>query len=36
MLTTEQKQWVDEVWEKLDDKLAVVVVRSRNKLPFET
>lgn len=36
MLTTEQKQWVDQVWEKLDDKLAVVAVRSRNKLPSES
>lgn len=35
-LTAEQVQWVDEVWTKLDDKLSVVAVRSRNKLPFQT
>lgn len=36
MLTTAQQQWIDEVWNKLDDKLAVVAVRSRKKLPFQT
>jgi unsaturated chondroitin disaccharide hydrolase len=30
----ENKQWIDETWEKVDKKLAKVAVRSRNKIPF--
>lgn len=36
ILTTAQTQWVDDVWKKLDEKLAIVALRSKNKLPFQT
>lgn len=30
------KQWIDETWQKLDQKLSVVAVKSRDKLPYTT
>ena len=33
---TENRQWIDETWQKLDQKLQVVAVRSRDKLPYTT
>lgn len=35
-LSTDQKKWADEVWERLDQKLSRVAVRSRSKLPFKS
>ena len=32
----EKRQWVDEVWEKVDRKLQKVAVRSKDKLPYTT
>lgn len=34
ILSKEEKNWVDAIWEKLDNKLAVVGIRSKEKLPF--
>lgn len=30
------KSWIDEVWEKLDKKLSVTAIKSRNKIPYST
>ncbi len=32
----DNKQWIDETWEKIDNKLQKVCVRSRNKIPYTT
>lgn len=32
----QNKQWIDEVWQKIDNKLSKVAVRSREKLPYTT
>ena len=32
----ENRQWIDEVWEKLDKKLSVTAVKSRDKIPYTT
>ena len=32
----ENKQWIDETWQKLDAKLSRTAVKSRNKLPYTT
>ncbi len=31
---TENKEWIDKTWQKLDEKLRKVAVRSREKLPY--
>lgn len=31
-----EKLWIDELWQKLDDKLQVVAERSRGKIPFQS
>ena len=35
-IIAQNKQWIDETWEKLDAKLKVVSERSKNKLPYTT
>lgn len=30
----ENKQWIDETWDKLDKKLKVVSQRSKDKIPY--
>ena len=30
------KEWIDSTWEKIDNKLKKVAVRSRYKLPYTT
>lgn len=32
----EHKQWIDDIWHKLDQKLCIVAVKSREKLPYTT
>lgn len=32
----QNKQWIDETWQKLDRKLSLVAVKSRDKLPYTT
>lgn len=32
----QNKQWIDETWQKLDRKLSTVAVKSRDKLPYTT
>jgi len=32
----EHKQWIDSVWNKIDNKLSRVAVKSRNKIPYTT
>ncbi|MBQ8526250.1 MAG: glycoside hydrolase family 88 protein [Clostridia bacterium] len=32
----QNKQWIDEVWQKVENKLSKVAVRSREKLPYTT
>lgn len=32
----ENKEWIDNTWEKIDKKLSKIAVRSRNKLPYTT
>ena len=34
LLTTEQIKWLDETWAKVEEKLSVTAVRSRDKIPF--
>lgn len=36
ILTSEEKLWIDEVWEQLDKKLQIVAKRSRGKIPFQS
>lgn len=36
ILTCKEKAWVDETWSKLDNKLRIVTVRSRGKIPFQS
>lgn len=36
LLTKYETEWINKIWEKLDAKLSVVTLRSRNKLPFCT
>lgn len=36
ILTSEEKLWVDGLWQKLDEKLQVVAERSRGKIPFQS
>ena len=36
LLTANEMQWIEETWKKLDEKLSVVTLRSRDKLPFCT
>ena len=35
-LSQVQKQWIEETWKKLDQKLSVVAVRSKDKIPFQS
>ena len=35
-ITEENRKWVDGVWEKLDNKLRKVCVKSRDKIPYTT
>ena len=32
----QNKQWIDEVWQKIDNKISKVAVRSKEKLPYTT
>ena len=32
----ESQNWIDETWEKLDNKLSRTAVKSRNKIPYST
>ena len=32
----QNKQWIDEVWQKIDNKISKVAVRSKDKLPYTT
>lgn len=32
----QNKQWIDETWEKIDKKLSRVAIKSRNKIPYTT
>ena len=34
LLTCEQLNWLDETWKKTEEKLAIVALRSRDKIPF--
>ena len=34
LLTNEQRNWVEETWMKVQEKLSVVALRSRDKIPF--
>ena len=34
LLTHEQVNWVEETWKKVEEKLSVVAVRSKDKIPF--
>lgn len=36
VLKAEEKQWIEEIWQKLDEKLQAVTLRSRGKFPFWT
>ena len=35
-LSKENQQWIEETWNKLDEKLSMVTLRSKNKLPYST
>ncbi|MBQ8658925.1 MAG: glycoside hydrolase family 88 protein [Clostridia bacterium] len=35
-LSSENQQWVEKTWNKLDEKLSKVALRSKNKLPYST
>jgi len=35
-ILNENKQWIDEIWEKIDSKMKVVSERSKNKIPYTT
>lgn len=35
-LTVENQEWVNEIWEKLDEKLKAVAVKSKEKIPYTT
>ena len=35
-LIQENKEWIDSVWRRIDEKLQVISVRSRDKLPYTT
>ncbi len=35
-LIAENRQWIDETWNKIDKKLSRVTIRSREKLPYTT
>ena len=35
-LIKNNKDWIDRVWRKLDEKLSRVAVKSRNKIPYTT
>ena len=32
-MIVKNKEWIDEVWEKLDKKLSLTSVKSRDKIP---
>ena len=34
LLVSEQIKWITETWDKVEDKLSVVALRSRDKIPF--
>ena len=34
LLTCEQLNWVEETWKRVEEKLAIVVLRSGDKIPF--
>lgn len=36
MVGKEYRQWADEVWSKLDNKLQKIAIKSRDKLPYTT
>ena len=33
-ITSEDKKWIDEVFDKLDEKLSKVTIKSRDKIPY--
>ena len=35
-VSAENKQWLEETWQKLDEKLSKVTLRAKNKLPYST
>ena len=35
-MIVKNKEWIDEVWEKLDKKLSLTSVKSRDKIPYST
>ena len=35
-IIAQNQQWIDETWQKLDKKLSLVAVKSRDKLPYTT
>ncbi len=35
-IISDNKSWIDEVWEKLNKKLSVTAIKSRNKIPYST
>jgi len=35
-IIAQNKQWIEETWQKLDEKLSLVAVKSRDKLPYTT
>ena len=35
-IISENAQWIDSVWQKLDEKLSRTALRSRNKIPYTT
>ena len=36
LLTCEQFDWINQTWNKLEEKLSVTAVRSRDKIPFHS
>ena len=35
-IIAQNKQWIDETWDKIDKKLSRVAIKSRNKIPYTT